>query len=97
MQGGGKGVDSLEHLNLLILTVMLIIIGLLLRNWQPPIKSQYIVIILLSLGSILGHFLDGNWTWGFCIGGLTYYKDLLVTDFNQVASSFKEILKTGKE
>lgn len=38
-----------------------------------------------------------NWTWGFCIGGLTYYKDLLVTDFNLVASSFKEILKTGKE
>lgn len=86
----------MEYLNLLILTVMLIILGLLLRNWQPPIKHQYIVILLLCLGSGLGHFMVQNWTWGFCIGGLTYYKDLLVTDFNLVASSFKKILNIWK-
>ncbi|WP_235070566.1 hypothetical protein [Turicibacter sp. TJ11] len=87
----------MEYLNLLILTVMLIILGLLLRNWQPPIKHQYIVILLLSIGSLLGNYMIDSWTWGFCIGGLTYYKDLLVTDFNLVASSFKQLLSIGKE
>lgn len=87
----------MDYLNFLVLTIMLIILGLLLRNWQPPIKHQYIVILLLGIGSLLGHHMIDSWTWGFCIGGLTYYKDLLVTDFNLVASSFKQLLSIGKE
>lgn len=87
----------MDYLNFLVLTVMLIILGLLLRNWQPPIKHQYIVILLLSIGSLLGNYMIDSWTWGFCIGGLIYYKDLLVTDFNLVASSFKQLLSIGKE
>ena len=68
---------------------MLVILGLLLRGWQPPIKSQYIVILLLTAGSGLGYYLIQNWMWGFCIAGLTFYKDTLVEDFRLVANSYK--------
>ena len=60
---------NLELSNYVVLTGVLIVVGLFLRNWQPPMKKQYIALILLPLGAILGHFKVDNPYYGFLIAG----------------------------
>lgn len=79
------------------LTLILIILGMLFKNWQPPIKHQYIVIMLLVLGSTLGFFLVGSWKMGFCIAGLVFYKDELVEEGKLVAKSYKGLKNIENE
>lgn len=86
---------DLELSNYIVLTGVLIIVGLFLRNWQPPMKKQYIAMIILPLGAILGHFEVHNPYYGFLIAGLVFYQDELVSEIKRVKESFQEI-KTPK-
>ena len=66
--------------NLIQLGLILIIIGLLLRNWEPP--------ILGIVGMALGYLLDCGIHWGFIGAGLVFYKDKLVSEAGLVKESF---------
>lgn len=82
---------SLELSNYVVLTGILIVVGLFLRNWQPPIKKQYIALILLPLGAILGYFKVDNPYYGFLIAGLVFYQDEFVDEIKRVKQSFSEV------
>lgn len=81
----------LELSNYVVLTGVLIVAGLFLRNWQPPMKKQYIAMILLPLGAILGYFKVDNPYYGFLIAGLVFYQDELVNEIKRVKQSFNEV------
>lgn len=72
---------------LLQLGLILIILGLLLNNWKPPIKDQYVFIILGVAGIGLGHLLGCGMYWGFIGAGLVFYKGKLVEEFKLVKDS----------
>lgn len=82
---------TLELSNYVVLTGVLIVVGLFLRNWQPPIKKQYIAMILLPLGAILGYFKVDNPYYGFLIAGLVFYQDELVNEIKRVKQSFNDV------
>lgn len=44
----------LEVSNYVVLTGILIVIGLFLNKWEPPIKKQYVALMLLVTGLALG-------------------------------------------
>lgn len=81
----------MENTNYIVLTGILIVVSLFLKNWQPPIKRQYIAMILLTLGVVLGHLMVHNPAYGFLISGLVFYKDELVQEVKKVMESFKSI------
>ena len=81
-------------IDVILLGLVLIVIGLFLKKWEPPIKDQYIFLILSILGSILGFImLKGFYgvLWGIVYTGLTFYKDELVKEANLVKDSFDNI------
>lgn len=78
------------------LGLILIIMGLLLKNWHPPIKEQYVFIILGIVGMGLGYILNCGIHWGFIGAGLVFYKDKLVEEFRLVKESLGN-LKDIKE
>jgi len=73
------------------LGLILIILGLLLNHWEPPIKDQYVFIILALAGVGLGHFLGCGIYWGFIGSGLVFYKGKLVNEFELVKDSLKDL------
>lgn len=82
-----------------ILTGILIIVGLFLKRWKPPIKEQYIFILLGLTGITLGYvMLEGfqGSAIGFLVSGLTYYKEALVKEAKEVKESF-DILNSLKD
>ena len=84
--------DYTHYLNFVVVTILLVILGLLLKNWQPPIqKQQYIVMALLVVGAILGYFMIDSWAYGVCLGGLVYYKDKLVEEIKLVTHSYENL------
>ena len=91
----------MENSNYIVLTGVLIVISLFLRNWQPPMKRQYIAMILLTAGLVFGYFMVHNPAYGFLISGLVFYKDELVQEIKKVMESFisikKESLMNGDE
>lgn len=75
----------------IMLTGILIVLGLFLKRWQPPIKEQYIFIILSIVGISLGYIMLNGFqgcSLGFLVSGLTYYKDALVQEAKEVKESF---------
>lgn len=78
-------------INLLQLGLILIILGLLLNNWKPPIKPQYVFIILGTAGIFLGYILGCGVYWGFIGAGLVFYKGMLVEEFKLVKESLTNI------
>lgn len=74
-------------INLLQLGLILIILGLLLTNWKPPIKDQYVFILLAIAGVFLGYILGCGAYWGFIGAGLVFYKGKLVEEFRLVKES----------
>lgn len=83
-----------------VITGLLIVGGLYLKNWQPPIKKQYIAGILLAIGALLGLVIVSNTAYGFLIAGLVYYKDELVEEVRDVRESFdgiKDEVEDGKK
>lgn len=75
------------------LGLTLIIIGLLLNNWEPPIKDQYTFIILAIAGMGLGYVLNCGVHWGFIGAGLVFYKGKLVEEFKLVKESLIDLKK----
>ena len=80
--------------DVILLGLVLVVIGLFLKKWEPPIKDQYIFIILATLGCSLGYFmLKGFYgvLWGLVYTGLVFYKDELVKEANLVKDSFDSL------
>ena len=73
----------------ILLTIVLIIIGLFLEEWQPPLHKNIIAITVLILGLVLGYFMANNAIYGFCIGGLVYYKGKLMDEFKELKNMTK--------
>lgn len=86
-----------EGLDYLILTLILIIIGMVLKTWEPPMKKQYIVVTLLVVGMWLGHKEVNNAYLGFCVAGLVFFKDKLVEEANLVANAYRGLEKGVNE
>ena len=87
----------LELSNYVVLTGILIVIGLFLNKWEPPIKKQYVALMLLIAGLALGHFMVDNPAYGFLIAGLVFYKDELVSEIKLVKESVLEVKKEKSE
>ena len=83
----------MAYLNYVVLTGILIVTGLFLSKWEPPIKKQYIATILLVVGLGLGYFIVDNAAYGFLIAGLVFYKDELVSEIKLVKESVIEVKK----
>ena len=84
---------SLELSNYVVLTGILIVAGLLLKKWEPPIKKQYVALVLLTLGLVLGHLMVGYAAYGFLMAGLVFYKDELVEEVKLVKESVIAVKK----
>lgn len=76
---------------------ILIIIGLYLHNWHPPIKPQYIATFMLIGGLGLGYFLVGKAWLGFIFAGIVFYKDEFARDARMVAKSYEGFTKAFKK
>lgn len=83
-------------ISLIQLGLILIIIGLLLTNWEPPIKDQYTFIMLAIAGMVLGYLLECGVHWGFIGAGLVFYKGKLVEEFRLVKESLIDLKKEEK-
>ena len=84
---------SLELSNYVVLTGILIVVGLFLKKWEPPIKKQYVALSLLAIGLILGHFMVNYAAYGFLMAGLVFYKDELVEEIKLVKESVIAVKK----
>lgn len=78
-------------LELLQLGLVLMICGLLLSSWEPPVKSQYKFLILAVIGVALGICLGCGYIYGFIGAGLVFYKDKLVEEIRLIRESFIDI------
>lgn len=78
------------------LGAILIILGLLLNNWKPPIKEQYVFILLGVAGMILGYLLKCGIAWGFIWAGLVFYKSKMVEEFKLLKESLTNIQELRK-
>ncbi|WP_317327013.1 hypothetical protein [Turicibacter sanguinis] len=81
----------LELSNYVVLTGILIVIGLFLNKWEPPIKKQYVALMLLVTGLVLGYFMVTNAAYGFLIAGLVFYKGELVSEIKLVKESALDV------
>ena len=84
---------SLELSNYVVLTGILIVVGLFLKKWEPPIKKQYVALSLLAIGLILGHLMVNYAAYGFLMAGLVFYKDELVEEVKLVKESVFAVKK----
>lgn len=82
--------------NFVVLTGVLIVIGLFLKNWEPPIKKQYIALALMILGIALGEIMLESWAYGLLLAGLVFFKDKMVEEIKLVRNSASNI-KIEKE
>ena len=78
------------------LGAILIILGLLLNNWKPPIKEQYVFILLGVAGMVLGYLLKCGIAWGFIWAGLVLYKSKMVEEFKLLKESLTNIQELRK-
>ena len=84
---------NLELSNYVVLTGILIVAGLFLKKWEPPIKKQYVALSLLAIGLILGHLMINYAAYGFLMAGLVFYKDELVEEVKLVKESVIAVKK----
>lgn len=83
--------DFIKYLDYIIITGLLIVLGLFLSRWEPPIKKQYIALILFIVGGALGWFMVNHIAYGVLIAGLVYYKQELVAEVKAVKDSFSGV------
>ena len=83
--------DMQLTIELIQLGSVLMICGLLLSSWEPPIKSQNKFLILAVIGVALGILLGCGFIYGFIGAGLVFYKDKLVEEMRLVRESFTNI------
>ena len=81
----------------LIVSGLLILMGLYLEKWHPPITKQYIALALFLAGGLMGHFMINGWAYGILIAGLVFYKRELVEEVKEIKDSFKSIKQTVQE
>lgn len=85
----------MENMEYLTFTLMMIIIYLILKNWEPPIKKQYIIIMLLSVSSLIAYFRGLNVSYAFAISGTIYYKREIVDEVLAIKNNLLD-MKTSK-
>lgn len=83
--------DLIQYLDYLIITGLLIVLSVYLSRWEPPIKKQYIALVLFISGALLSFFMVSNWAYGVLIAGLVYYKEELVNEVRIIRNSFNGI------
>lgn len=83
--------DLLQYFDYLVMTGLLIVLSIYLTRWEPPIKKQFIALILFVVGSVLSYFMVDNFAYGILIAGLVYYKEELVEEVRTIKDSFKEV------
>lgn len=71
----------------IILVAILVITGMFLKTWQPPIKTQYIAALMLIVGAGLGYLMISNIAYGFIIAGVVYFKDRFVEEMRDIKDS----------
>lgn len=84
---------DLELSNYIVLTGILIVAGLFLKKWEPPIKKQYVALVLLVMGLVLGQLMVNYAAYGFLIAGLVFCKDELVEEVKLVKESVIAVKK----
>ena len=87
-------------IDVILLGLVLIVRGLFLKKWEPPIRDQYIFIVLAISGCALGYFmLEGFYgvLWGFVYTGLVFYKDQLIKETQAVKDSFIDLKNETKD
>lgn len=91
--------EFLQHIkaDFFIVSGLLILMGLYLEKWQPPLKKQFIALALLLAGGLMGHFMINGWAYGILIAGLVFYKRELVEEVKEIKDSFKGIKQTIQE
>lgn len=77
----------------LIITGLLTVACVFLERWQPPLKKQYVAVLLFTLGAFLSFKLIDNLYYGILIAGLVYYKQELVQELVKIKKSFTDIKK----
>lgn len=85
----------MENMEYLSFTMMMIIIYLVLSNWEPPLKKQYIIIILLITSSFIAYFIGLNVSYAFAIAGTIYYKRDIVNEVIAIKNNLFD-MKTSK-
>ena len=73
------------------ISLVLIVVGLMLSKWQPPIQKQYQFITLAIVGIVLGYYTVLGVFWGFIISGLVFYKGEVVEEFRLIKGGLTEI------
>lgn len=86
-----------EFSNFITVTVLLIILGLFLKSWEPPIKLQYIALALGVVGAWLGATMLDSWAYGIVVAGAVFFKDALVEEIKLVRNSVSTIEKEKGE
>ena len=82
----------------LIVSGLLILMGLYLEKWQPPLKKQYIALALFLAGGLMVYFmLNGQWAYGILIAGSVFQKRELVEEMREIKDSCKGIKQTREE
>lgn len=91
--------EFLQHIkaDFFIVSGLLILMGLYLEKWQPPLKKQFIALALFLAGGLMGHFMINGWAYGILIAGLVFYKRELVEEVKEIKDSFKGIKQTIQE
>lgn len=83
--------EFIQYLDYLIITGLLIVLSVYLTRWEPPIKKQYIALVLFISGALLSFFMVNNWAYGVLIAGLVYYKEELVNEVKVIKNSFNGV------
>lgn len=78
-------------INHLLLIGILLIVGIYLKRFLPPIKEQFQALIVVILGCLLGHYMIDSIAFGFVIAGLVFYKDILVEEGKLFLECIKEL------
>lgn len=91
--------EFLQHIkaDFFIVSGLLVLMGLYLEKWQPPLKKQFIALALFLAGGLMGHFMINGWAYGILIAGLVFYKRELVEEVKEIKDSFKGIKQTIQE
>ena len=66
--------EFLQYINadFFIVSGLLILMGLYLEKWHPPIKKQYIALALFLAGGLMGYYMIHGWAYGILIAGLVF-------------------------
>lgn len=81
-------VYGIEYLALILI---LTVVCMLLKRWEPPIKEQYVVLLLMSVGVVLAIYMSITWFWGMVFAGLVFWKDDYVEETKVILQSYKRL------